>query len=199
MMQMQALQAMQQNGGNPNQLLYQTIDRNSQKLGKNPQMLKQPGQPVPFPRIQRLNEDVESNAAAALQMSSKTKTPLTPYAVQYALGNNDAKSSVFSDTSSRRSIAQSYRSRAFAPPGSVKDAQSTVGGGDQAPQNNNEGKDGAETGQNGPATIEHPEVVPEEDEQAAEKEELYDEINSLYNMENPKGEDQDDRRSQYST
>ncbi len=42
------------------------------------------------------------------------------------------------------------------------------------------------------------EVVPEEDE-AAEKEELYDQINSLYNMENPKGEDQDDRRSQYST
>ena len=44
-------------------------------------MLKQPAQPVPFPKIQRLNEDVESNAAAALQMASKTKTPLTPYAV----------------------------------------------------------------------------------------------------------------------
>ena len=47
--------------------------------------------------------------------------------------------------------------------------------------------------------VEHPDAVPEEDEQAAEKEELYDEINSLFNMENPKGDDQDDRRSQYST
>jgi hypothetical protein len=46
--------------------LYQCIDRNSQKYGKNPQMLKQAPQPVPFPKIQRLNEDVESNAAAAL-------------------------------------------------------------------------------------------------------------------------------------
>ena len=78
---MMQMQAMQQNGGNPNQLLYQCIDRNSQKYGKNPQMLKQAPQPVPFPKIQRLNEDVESNAAAALQMSSKGKTPLTPYAV----------------------------------------------------------------------------------------------------------------------
>lgn len=161
-------------------------------------MLKQPGQPVPFPRIQRLNEDVESNAAAALQMASKTKTPLTPYAVQYALGNNDAKSSVFSDTSSRRSIAQSFRSRALVPPaGSVKDAQSTFG--DQVQNTGDAKADGAEAGQNGPATIEHPETVAEEDEQASEKEELYDEINSLYNMENSKGEDQDDRRSQYST
>ena len=70
-MQLQALQAMKQNGGVSNSLLY----------GKNSQMLKQPAQPVPFPKIQRLNEDVESNAAAALQMASKTKTPLTPYAV----------------------------------------------------------------------------------------------------------------------
>ena len=37
------------------------------------------------------------------------------------------------------------------------------------------------------------------DEQAAEKEELYDEINSLYNMENPRGEDHDDRRSTVSS
>jgi hypothetical protein len=42
-----------------------------------------------------------------------------------------------------------------------------------------------------------PDVVPEADEQA-EKEELYDEINSLYNMENPKGDDADERRSTYS-
>ncbi len=161
-------------------------------------MLKQSAQPVPFPKIQRLNEDIESNAAAALQMASKTKTPLTPYAVQYALGNNDAKSSVFSDSSSRRSIAQSFRSRALVPPaGSVKDTQSTQG---EQVQNSGEPKaEGGEAGQNGAATIEYPETVAEEDEQAAEKDELYDEINSLYNMENPKGEDQDDRRSQYST
>ena len=37
------------------------------------------------------------------------------------------------------------------------------------------------------------------DEQAAEKEELYDEINSLYNMENPTVEDHDDRRSTVSS
>lgn len=60
-------------------------------------------------------------------MSSKSKTPFTPYAVQYTIGNNDTKSSVFSDTSSRRSIAQSYRSRAFAPQAaSMKDGQSNV-------------------------------------------------------------------------
>jgi hypothetical protein len=37
------------------------------------------------------------------------------------------------------------------------------------------------------------------DEQKAEKEELYDEINSLYNMENPTVEDHDDRRSTVSS
>ena len=37
------------------------------------------------------------------------------------------------------------------------------------------------------------------DEQAAEKEELFDEINSLYNMENPTVEDHDDRRSTVSS
>jgi hypothetical protein len=44
-------------------------------------------------------------------MSSKSRTPFTPYAVQYTFGNNDAKSVVFSDASSRRSIAQSFRSK----------------------------------------------------------------------------------------
>jgi hypothetical protein len=46
---------------------------------------------------------------------------------------------------------------------------------------------------------ENAEALNEVEDQAAEKEELYDEINSLYNMENPRGQDQDDRRSQYST
>lgn len=79
------------------------------------------------------------------------------------------------------------------PAGSVKDTQSTQG---EKVQNTEEPKaEGGEAGQNNAATIEHPETVAEEDEQAAEKEELYDEINSLYNMENPKGEDQDDSRS----
>ena len=31
------------------------------------------------------------------------------------------------------------------------------------------------------------------------KSELYDEINSLYNMDNPKGDDADDRKSQFSS
>ena len=40
---------------------------------------------------------------------------------------------------------------------------------------------------NGVKTNENGEGV--EDEKADEKEELYDEINSLYNMENPRGQD----------
>jgi uncharacterized alpha-E superfamily protein len=59
-------------------------------------------------------------------MSTKSKQPFTPYAVQYTIGNgtgaNDTKS-VFSDTSSRRSLAHSLRSRALAA-ASVKDALS---------------------------------------------------------------------------
>jgi hypothetical protein len=43
--------------------------------------------------------------------------------------------------------------------------------------------------------VENAEGLAEVDDQASEKEELYDEINSLYNMENPRGQDQDDRRS----
>ena len=167
-------------------------------------MLKQPPQPVPFPKIQRLNEDVESNAQAALHMSTKSKQPFTPYAVQYTIGNgtgaNDTKS-VFSDTSSRRSLAHSLRSRALAA-ASVKDAQSkqdaeSVNGDQKAAAENQEVGQAVGSQENGPVSLTPPEVVPEADEQA-EKEELYDEINSLYNMENPKGDDPDERRSTYS-
>jgi hypothetical protein len=45
-------------------------------------------------------------------------------------------------------------------------------------------------------------AIPEgaaEQEADEEKEELYDEINSLYNMENPKGDDPEERKSQYSS
>lgn len=134
-------------------------------------------------------------------MSSKSKQPFTPYAVQYTIGNgtgaNDTKS-VFSDTSSRRSLAHSLRSRALGA-ASIKDAQSkydveSMNGDQKATNENHENGTGQE---NGPASLTPPDVVPEADEQA-EREELYDDINSLYNMENPKGDDLDERRSQYS-
>ena len=44
-----------------------------------------------------------------------------------------------------------------------------------------------------------PENVNQEQEGDDEKAELYDEINSLYNMENPKGDDPDERKSQFSS
>lgn len=134
-------------------------------------------------------------------MSSKSKQPFTPYAVQYTIGNgtgaNDTKS-VFSDTSSRRSLAHNLRSRALGA-ASIKDAQSkydveSMNGDQKATNENHENGAGQE---NGPASLTPPDVVPEADEQA-EREELYDDINSLYNMENPKGDDLDERRSQYS-
>ncbi len=75
------MQAMQQNGGTPAQVLYQCYDKNSNKFRPFKQT---PTQGQPFPKIQRLNEDVESNAQAALQMSIKsqrTSQPQTPWAV----------------------------------------------------------------------------------------------------------------------
>ena len=46
----------------------------------------------------------------------------------------------------------------------------------------------------------NPQAPDLQEEDGDNKEELYDEINSLYNMENPKGEDTnvDDLKSQYS-
>ena len=45
------------------------------------------------------------------------------------------------------------------------------------------------------------EGVVEDEQSGDEKAELYDEINSLYNLENPKGDtiDEDDKRSQYTS
>jgi len=48
----------------------------------------------------------------------------------------------------------------------------------------------------GNQVVENP---PQDQEAEDEKAELYDEINSLYNMDNPKGDDQDDRKSQFSS
>ena len=78
------MQAMQQNGGTPAQVLYQCYDKNSNKF--RPFNKQAPSQAAghPFPKIQRLNEDVESNAHVALQMSIKsqrTSQPQTPWAV----------------------------------------------------------------------------------------------------------------------
>ena len=57
------MQAMQQNGGTPAQVLYQCYDKNSNKFKP---FNKPTTQGHPFPKIQRLNEDVESNAHVAL-------------------------------------------------------------------------------------------------------------------------------------
>jgi len=66
---------------------------------------------------------------------------------------------------------------------SIKDQQ-------EAPANDN----GANQAPNQPADN------PQNDQEAEdEKAELYDEINSLYNMDNPKGDDPDERRSQFSS
>lgn len=43
-----------------------------------------------------------------------------------------------------------------------------------------------------------PNELGEEEQSEDNRAEMYDEINSLYNMENPKGEPEDDRKSQYS-
>jgi hypothetical protein len=58
------------------------------------------------PRIQRLNEDVESNAVAALHLSAKVGKPAAPFAMSYNPNVSDQKS-VFSDTLSRRSVPMS--------------------------------------------------------------------------------------------
>lgn len=47
--------------------------------------------------------------------------------------------------------------------------------------------------------IAQPENVVQDQDGEDIKSELYDEINSLYNMDNPKGDDADDRKSQFSS
>ena len=142
----------------------------------------------PFPKIQRLNEDVESNAQAALTMASKNK-PVQPFAVTYniAYGNNkqggDDTKSVLSDVGSRRSTAAgSIR------PYKDNDTFSTK---IQDPiQYVDENGNPIQQAQD------------EEEDEGDEKGELYDEINSLYNLETPKSnadyEDDDEKRSQYT-
>lgn len=194
------MQAMQQNGGNPAQVLYQCYDRNSNKF----RPFKQPpGQPQPFPKIQRLNEDVESNAQVALQMSIKsqrTSQPQTPWAVQYNNlsnrqdGASDA-ASVFSDVKSRRSFAASIRSKAVDALSvkdlPVEDKMSRIAASIKEQQQ--EGPSGENV------TNPPPENQPNDQEAQDEQAELYDEINSLYNMDNPKGDDPDERKSQFSS
>jgi hypothetical protein len=115
---------------------------------------------------------------------------------------------VFSDVKSRRSIAASIKSRALDALSmksrgpldalSVKDLPiedklSRVAASIKE-QEGPAGDNGANQAANQPA-----ENATIEQEAEDEKAELYDEINSLYNMDNPKGDDLDERRSQFSS
>ena len=133
--------------------------------------------------------------------SHRTSQAQTPWAVQYNSTNRqDGASdtqSVFSDVKSRRSFAQSIRSRAVEPlpvkdlP--VEDKMSRVAASikeQEGPLNDNG---------NTPAVNPAPENNPHDQEADDDRAELYDEINSLYNMENPKGDDPDERKSQFSS
>lgn len=60
-------------------------------------------------------------------------------------------------------------------------------------------QDGPTTEQGGNPGNQVVENIPQDQEAEDEKAELYDEINSLYNMDNPKGDDPDDRKSQFSS
>lgn len=134
--------------------------------------------------------------------SNRTSQPQTPWAVQYNMPNRQdgasETSSVFSDVKSmksRRSIAASIRSRQVEPisakEGLTEDKVSKIA----AQPRDHDGLANADQGATPAAVNSPPENGIIDQEAEDEKAELYDEINSLYNMENPKGDETDDRKS----
>lgn len=153
----------------------------------------------PFPRIQRLNEDVESNAAAALQMATSNKKASTPFAIQYNLNNssnnNGDTKSIFSEVSRRSGLSLASSVHGLRGLGK-QEQQPQSSEAQKADQDSNNGQQPQQQQvENGPAA--GLEALPEEASEE-NRAELYDEINSLYNMENPKGDDYDEKASQYS-
>ena len=114
---------------------------------------------------------------------------------------------MFSDVKSRRSIAASIKSRALDAL-SVKSARAPLDAISvkDLPLEDKLSKVAASikeqegpVGDNGANPNPPVEEAPKDQEAEDEKAELYDEINSLYNMENPKGDDPDERKSQFSS